>query len=1601
MSASKIILKRSSILGKRPSNHLQPGEIALNTNSTEPGLFFNTTDGRAVKVGPAAISSLAPINEPEKGELWVNTGDGTLNVGDAKNLWRAISSPYLGGGGKVVFVAPEFSFSSDSPLNDGQTLPFQTLTRASIEITKLKIADLLAGKADNKYVIIIAPSSLTPDNSPGTSLSNFSAVFNESSDQNVPVSDLVQFNAPEGGVIIPGNITLKGIDVRKCMVRPSFVPSYKHPGLPSAQAGINQSLSNIFKISGNSFCDDFSIADKSSARTVTRVEISGVIATFISDEPHGLVKDDKVFVKLSTSLDQSTGTFQSGYYYAVPVDTFKFQLLTNSSGTQGSSFIQYSSLPDLGLDNRVKFTVTNQLSSAHRLTGFRYATEEDLADYYTKVQKAFPNFFGGKVVEGQELVQNYETVIVAPTDGVYPENLDSNSTKNSSCYIRGVNLKSDYGMNLIDINGDDVEGYRSLITNECTSVSIQKDPAAYEIYTIVTDPETGTTSQKWWTLIEATYYSLPFSQRPDSIVNTPIQSQLKILNQTAIENIRYHYKTLVNSEGKSFGLSDIGDDFRHYGVRARNSAYIQAQSIYTIGCAIGVWSMGGAFISLTNSTTNFGSIAFKSEGFRGINTIGGAYPNAKGFQFNGIQRPLSLSLSQVLDPKNKKILSLGSRIIQSEVDPEDPSTQILTLSSSFLPCYILPYSLKPGSAIWVSSPDCTYRGFLATDGGPTVLLGSGELCNQNAKLRVRYYDSTIPVGPSIANLEIPYIRRFSDPRSSEDRSYQFVLSNTSADAIAPPVGAVLRLNQTSQNLGVTTLRPNVQLDPGPLGGWGRLFTVDAARPSSSALSPNYNYVVSNTTQDNRYLLTVTVSDAASPWLPGKTNNLPQGSYCTFANKNWYSAENNMWDSVYYDTSFSNTVSPYKLAPTENCSPFVPTNSLEKQELVDSTYQGSYGGDPNLTLLTGSEKEQYLKGSYFRGSTVPYTEYSIQNYYDGDDGSDDFGLLPKSEKSGKSTVLVTPIDQNSVVTPPQLPVEYGSLRAAPVTVEFRVLSSADVVNPKQGISILKLEQGAKSEYLQVIGMVGTRITALRLNSLNSEYPDPVGGSGAPIEWGVSSVNPVIVNICNRVKVPNVNAYDPIWSSTKYSVLRFFEIMGYSKDIIAPYLTPRYWGERFFSISSLNQSPNESGYALTTAEWPIEFNQPSTIISNTHTWAYCGYPFYSQGLPRYQTNDISKKLSYDFLSTATWSGRVTITGVNDKGELVSFGPQREAVTAQMHRAEDPETNAATQQIYIDQPSVEFPGQVISYTVDNISEQFDGIAVTFALKKGGLNIPQSHAMARSLWVQLGGMTQKPIVNYTTASTSITFSEAPPEGATCDIRVITSEDNEKTLVVIPLETTEAIDGEKSIYTLMSSEDISKLDINNENVIVTLGGVEQLPMDAYSISRVSPTQLQLTLTGVPPQGTTTDIRAICSGRYWSSQGVFPVAVYSLDDISPEFFNLGQTSFVLTYGGKPINPALVNAENLLVSLGGAMQVPVYSSGGNELGSYEVTLNPSGQVILKFREPPAPGSTCDVRIITNAETLPCLGNHGDSQGFLKWGPSLVVELSQMVESLMGG
>lgn len=1611
MSAVKIVFKRSSLLGKRPTGaNLEAGEIALNTNSNDSGLFFETADGSVSKVGPTSYLAGPPTGSPSLGELWVDRDTKALSIGTDLKTWQNVGTPFLGGTkGITIFVAPEYQNSTDSLANDGQTVPFVTINRAVLEVTKNIIIDSLSGisLSNNRYQIVLAPGQHCVVNRPGVSVSNFNYNLTDSY-QSVTDDILAAFN-PEslGGLILPRGVSIIGLDLKKCEVRPTYVPKYTHPAFPYPYQQVvngpvyeNQPLSSVFRWSGNTYVSNFTGLDKVDNRLVTQVttqETSGA-ALFQTSRPHGLDYNDFVDVTYSDSTDQVGATFASGQYYAYPINSYQFLLSVADWESNNALAIPASSLPSpyfvTGAVVDPKFVVTNIYPyyvppsgevyelhpySHHRLSLVKNATLTQLNNYYTKVQKAFPSLFGGQV--NSTLVTPPEYEIVAPAQATYPDNLSANSTDNSSPYQNIVNMRSDYGMANGDYDGELVSGFKSVIINSSTAVSLQKDPVAYELY--------STSDQNWLQLTQLTRQELSNSL---PIVSIPTQNQLEILNRTSIPNIRYYYTCLKVADPsnpdvlKSTGIADPDNDFRHFGFRMSGpNSYMQSQSVYTIGPSISVWAKNGGLISLTNSTTNFGSVAFQADGFSGIGTLGGANSINKGFLLSGIFRPLQLLEESVVSDEQKRILFLGSRVVSVGIDPNDPSVQLIYLQRPFDPASILPFSLKPGSAVFTSDGVCTYRAFFVTDGTPTCILSAGPTVNPSeggAILRVRVSDSTIPVGVS-DSLDIPYIRRFVDPRSETEKSYGFYVQSTNPTSQAPQVGSVLRLNQTGQNLS-NTLKRNYQFDPGQYGGYGQVFTVDNVETEQFSISANFNYKIADSSQSTNYVIYSTITDYSSPWVQAVPSDpfdldsalVPsftfQGSYITNQNKNYYAAENEVWTSLYYDTNFNATNGPTQVSPEKPDSSYVLTSVLEKAELVTDSWQG-YVPDPYYAYYTTGVPEPYRSTlSYMRGAVTPYTQYAPQFQIDDDDSSPSLGIIFNTiALNTNTTVLVAP--STTVQTGQSMTSAFVSnpTFGRPTISQLELLSVQQITLPKEGVSIIQLssETTTAVEYVRVISLNSNILQVIR-----NYYPQYTTGT-PPTQWPKGTT----VKVCASSGFPEPSVYDPNWTPTKSAMIRFFQLMGYSYNLISQYLVPKYSGDRLLLNNSLSLSPI-NGYANLTAPWPVEFNNPSTIIANTHTWQYVGYFDYSRGLPKYQVNEISKKLSYDYLSTTSWGGRLTVTGLNEAGQLVFLGPIKEAITAKFFTPQSPLSLAADRQIYSSPTPVEFPNPVLVYSTDDISGQFDGSKQIFDLTRGGYSIPLSQLTQNSLFVFLGGVVQQPGVAYILQTGSgaagaprIAFTEAPEEGTSCDIRVVTSDDENQTMRVVSFTLSPAFDGSASTFTV----DPSESDLTNLNSFVFLGGVEQNP---YGLNQTSSSYFIDTASGAtsltfigdsPPTGVVSDVRGILSGERYQNSGISTVFVSSVDDIAP-LFNNTQRTFSLTIGGEPLDPTKVNSQNMFVSLGGVMQIPVAQEGSPLAGlAYTVGLSSVTKTLeITFAVAPLQNTTCNIRVVTSDEFLTC-------------------------------
>ena len=1620
MAATKIILKRSSIPGKRPNtSNLEAGEIAVNTNANEPGLFFEVTDGQVVKAGPTSYLSEAPTVSPARGELWLDVDTKSLNIGTSTNSWQKVAAPFLGGTNALtVYVAPDFPEATDSLANDGQSIPFVTINRAVIEVTKQIILDSNAGLStgNNRYLIVLAPSTHCVVNGPGTTLSSFSTNFNDPY-QPVTQAELQEFNVPTfGGLILPRGVSIIGMDLKKSEVRPVYVPKYSHPSFPPNYQQVtggpvyaNEPLSSIFRWTGNTYISNLTSLDKVVTRVVNKISLNEETgeAIFETPRPHGLSYNDFVQVDFTNDADQAGATFLEGAYYVNPLNAYEFTLSLTSWVTGSAVGVLASTFPNsliLSVSTAAKLTINNiypyyrpldgvsfELSnySHHRLSDIRNCSITELNDFYSKVQLAFPTLFGGAVNKNVASLPEYQ--IVADAQTLYPDNLSTNSATSSSPYLNQTSHRSEYGMSVLDADGEIVSGFRSVIVNSATAVTLQKDPCAYELY--------ADSDQIWETLTIAAQSQWPTDI---SIYSIPTAFQLSILNQTSIPNIRYYYQTLlvpdtIGGGDKSTGITDINNDFRHFGFRARGSgAYMQAQSTYTIGAAIGVWAMGGALVNLTNATTNFGSNAFQAEGFSGIGTLGGSTQVGQGFTHSGIVLPLALTEPQVTSDFQKRILSLGSRVVNVKLDPDDPEVTLVCLHQPFDPASILPFSLKPGSAVFFGDTVCTYVAYFVDDGTPTCILSDTNNCNLGAVLRVRTADTNIPADLVIDT--IPYIRRFIDPRTETEKSYGFYIQSTSPSAKAPQYGDVLRLNQTGKDLS-TTFKRNYQFDPGQFGGISQIFSVGQVETIQYNLSLNFNNKVSDAAQSTAYSVYATLGDDSGPWIQstpvtvsGNTNysyylpfNTPTGSYLTDSYRNYFAAENNLWSALYYETTFNPENGPTKVSPQKSDSPFVSCAVLDKQTPIREAWQG-YVPDPNYSYYTNTSEiplEYSANMTYLRGTLVPNKEFGGEFLIDGDDGSMSLGIIfNRVPVITASTTLTNPSQLIQTAILPTSPYVTNPSFGRPAVLTLSLLRVSQLEHPRNGVSVIQITNSTigATEFLRVIDITSSTVTAIR-----DYYPEYSVGT-LPAVWPAGST----VTPCVSSLYPEPSVYDPNWSVTKSTILRYYEVMGFSRSFMIPYLTPKYAGERVLLNTSLNISPI-NGYANVPAPWPVEFNLPSTILANTHTWTYSGYFDYSRGLPKYQTNELSRKVSADFQSFGSFGGNVSCFGANDAGEIVLSGSVREAFTLNYFNNNSPVLNLNNRVVRSSPQPIDYPSSVLIYSVDDLSPLFNGSTVEFELKRGGYAIPATQLSTYGVLVFLGGASQLPVASYVIQGTKIVFTEPPVLGTCCDIRVITTDDDSETLEVVPFLVGGAFNGAVTNFPL--TPDVTSL--TNSNSLVFLGGILQDPLGpptqtdfAYTIDYSSGTPVLAFIGAAPQQGTTIDVRGVLSGNIYRSSGLPIVFMKSTDEISDQFDG-AVTTFPLTLDGVPLNPYVVNSENILVNLGGVMQIPISNSNSVLLSSaYTIAINAVTQILeIVFAVPPTFGTTCNIRVISQEDIITCPIPELLRNRYLKAGPGV--------------
>ena len=496
--------------------------------------------------------------------------------------------------GTILYVDPGSLDSTDSIENQGNSLtrPFKTIQRALIESARFSYQRGLDNDRFGKTTILVYPGDHIVDNRPGlipvgnnqyktrggvstNDLPQYE--LNSNFDLSNPNNELYKLNSVHGGVILPRGTSIVGLDLRKTIIRPKYVPN---PELDDIER------SAIFRLTGSCYTWQFSFFDGDPngfvykdytsnkfvpnfshhkltcfeyADGVNNVKIND---SFISNFDAGRTDLDMYYEKVGLVYGQSSGR-KIEPDYPDPIDiqpkVDEYRIVGSTGQIESVSSIQAGD--GVNSTNVITLITENPIPGLDVDTPFRVenVSEEEYNGQFVVSEKVSP-------VEIKYQVQD-TPLNPAPLSIGATVSLQSDTVTSSSPYIFNISLRSVYGMCGMHCDGSKSTGFKSMVVAQFTGIALQKDDNAFVIFNQNTPP-TGTYDD---------------SETVQNLSN----------------NSRARYRP----------------EYRNYHIKASNNSIVQAVSIFAIGFSEHFLTESGGDISLTNSNSNFGAIALSADGF--------------------------------------------------------------------------------------------------------------------------------------------------------------------------------------------------------------------------------------------------------------------------------------------------------------------------------------------------------------------------------------------------------------------------------------------------------------------------------------------------------------------------------------------------------------------------------------------------------------------------------------------------------------------------------------------------------------------------------------------------------------------------------------------------------------------------------------------------------------------------------------------------------------------------------------------------------------------------------------------------------------------------
>ena len=497
--------------------------------------------------------------------------------------------------GTILYVDPNSIDATDSIENQGNSLtrPFRTIQRALIEASRFSYQSGLDNDRFNKTTIVLYPGDHVVDNRPGwiPDGSNNYRLRNGLTSNNLPSFDLTsnfdlttvdnelyKLNSVHGGVIVPRGTSIVGMDLRKTVIRPLYVPNPENDQIER---------SALFRVTGGCYFWQFSILDAppngtcfkdytenrfvpnfSHHKLTTFEYADGVNSVSIADDFQTYSTNrtdlDMYYEKVGLVYGQASGRNISPDYPDAGLDiqpkVDEYRIVGSRGAEVGISSIRAGD----GVTPSTTITVT--------LAGELAGVDVDTPIRIKGVGSA--GYDGEYVVSdviatGAQPVVEYQ--VSNPPAQALPSvsgstfNISVDTVTSASPYIFNISLRSVYGMCGLHADGNKADGFKSMVVAQFTGIGLQKDDRAFVKYNTTTG------------LYE---------------------------DSTVVENLH------------TDGLARYKPEYENYHLKTSNDSYIQVVSVFAIGYANHFLSESGGDQSITNSNSNFGAKALVASGFR-------------------------------------------------------------------------------------------------------------------------------------------------------------------------------------------------------------------------------------------------------------------------------------------------------------------------------------------------------------------------------------------------------------------------------------------------------------------------------------------------------------------------------------------------------------------------------------------------------------------------------------------------------------------------------------------------------------------------------------------------------------------------------------------------------------------------------------------------------------------------------------------------------------------------------------------------------------------------------------------------------------------------